>query len=270
MLTIEPLFGLCNRMRALDSAILLSRKIDLPIRLIWNKTRDLNCSFTELFELPEFVTLYHSHPASDLFNKYLPRIGVNLLSNYEKCIYRWHLDSLTASKYDFDQLKKYSSVYIRTCNRFYYGGPLFAHFKPVPRLRATIDRICSAFTPHTIGIHVRRTDNYHSIKYSPTRAFEVMMNEILERNGQTNFFLATDSPQEERRMKRIFGTRIVTFEKELNRNTAQGIQDAVVDLYCLSRTSRIIGSTFSSFSETASEISTIERFIIDTQKPVQA
>jgi len=42
------------------------------------------------------------------------------------------------------------------------------------------------------------------------------------------------------------------------RNSLQGMQDALVELYTLSRTSRIIGSMQSSYSETAAQIGRIQ------------
>jgi hypothetical protein len=44
------------------------------------------------------------------------------------------------------------------------------------------------------------------------------------------------------------------FIKELNRNSQQGITDAVVDMFCLSKTKYIYGSYWSSFSDIASVI----------------
>jgi hypothetical protein len=42
------------------------------------------------------------------------------------------------------------------------------------------------------------------------------------------------------------------------RNLQKGIQDAVVDMYCLAGCQKIIGSYFSSFSEVAAQINGIE------------
>jgi len=72
------------------------------------------------------------------------------------------------------------------------------------------------------------------------------------------FFLATDSPEEEQDMKKLFGDRIITFAKKLDRNNPEAIQDALVDLLCLSKTRKIIGSFYSSFSDIAADIGYIE------------
>ena len=47
---------------------------------------------------------------------------------------------------------------------------------------------------------------------------------------------------------------MITTDAELQRNTLTGMQDAVVDLWCLAATSLVVGSYYSSFSDTATEL----------------
>ena len=42
--------GLCNRLRAIDSAIILSKKIDKKLIVIWENNNDLGANFKDLFE----------------------------------------------------------------------------------------------------------------------------------------------------------------------------------------------------------------------------
>jgi hypothetical protein len=76
-------------------------------------------------------------------------------------------------------------------------------------------------------------------------------------------FLATDSPDEEKRLREIFAYRIITHPKRsVDRQNPQAIKDALIDLFCLSKCKKIIGSYWSSFTETACELNNIERVII--------
>jgi len=49
---IEALGGLCNRMRSIDSALSLGRKLGLPVTLQWFRNSELNCPFSNLFIFP--------------------------------------------------------------------------------------------------------------------------------------------------------------------------------------------------------------------------
>ncbi|MDD4636209.1 MAG: hypothetical protein PHV66_01190 [Bacteroidales bacterium] len=81
-------------------------------------------------------------------------------------------------------------------------------------------------------------------------------------NVRANFYLASDSVADKERLKELFGQRIITSDKAADRNSLEGMQNALVELWLLSKTKRIIGSAQSSFSETAAEISGIECRIV--------
>jgi len=52
-----------------------------------------------------------------------------------------------------------------------------------------------------------------------------------------------------------FGDRIIVLpDVDTSRNSVRGMQDALVELYVLSRTNKIFGSHQSSYSETAAQI----------------
>ena len=44
---LVPVGGLANRMKAIDSAIKLSRKTNSELHIIWFKDRGLNCRFDQ-------------------------------------------------------------------------------------------------------------------------------------------------------------------------------------------------------------------------------
>ena len=77
-------------------------------------------------------------------------------------------------------------------------------------------------------------------------------------NFDAMFFLSTDSVHDKKRIIDRFGNKIITSEPILERTSPQGIVDAVIDLFCLSKTKGIIGSYKSTFSQVAAEIGRIE------------
>lgn len=118
------------------------------------------------------------------------------------------------------------------------------------------------FDDQTIGIHIRQTDNFISIDNSPVELFVDKIKEEIKRNINVTFFLATDNPILEDKLIKLFGSKIMVYKKELNRNSQQGITDAVVDMFCLSKTKYIYGSYWSSFSDIASVIGGIDKIIL--------
>jgi hypothetical protein len=66
-------------------------------------------------------------------------------------------------------------------------------------------------------------------------------------------------------MREAFGNRVLTRPKRLERARPEGMRDALIDLLCLARTRRVIGSVYSSFSEAAAEIGGVELVAIDCE-----
>ena len=59
-----------------------------------------------------------------------------------------------------------------------------------------------------------------------------------------------------------YGDKVITIEMNLNRFDAKGMQYALLDLYCLSLCSKLIGSYFSSFTEVSVSYNRIKDYLI--------
>jgi hypothetical protein len=139
---------------------------------------------------------------------------------------------------------------------------MYADLRPVPRLQAIIDSHVSTIG-RTIGVHVRRTDNRYARDHSPLDMFIDLMRREVAQDDASRFFVATDSPEAEGHLRGEFPGRICMHEKRsLDRNDPLAIEDAVIDLYCLARCRKLIGSYWSSFSETAWQLGGIEKTIV--------
>ena len=57
MLIIQPIGGLCNRMRAINSALVLAKKQNKKLKVIWFVNAELGCPFEELFEKTDAFTV---------------------------------------------------------------------------------------------------------------------------------------------------------------------------------------------------------------------
>ncbi len=266
MITIKPSGGLANRMRALDSALSLGAVIDRPVRIRWPLTPECNCSFKDLFELPVFAEV--EEVREGICQNPLARKGFFLLNwiacsmKYDCVLHRSRLLRWKARKYDFTALVQYRSVYIQCCDRFFYPKRRYAYLLPSPGIEARVNSVLERFSASTVGVHIRRTDSIRAIEHSLVSDFVDAMRAEIERDEAVSFFLATDDAEVESRITDLFGSRIITFSKRLDRNSPEGVQDALVDLLCLSKSRKIFGSFYSSFYQEAAQVGRIPLVIL--------
>ncbi|MBR1595072.1 MAG: glycosyl transferase [Phocaeicola sp.] len=267
-LTLVPVGGLANRMKAIDAAIQLISGTDLALKIYWFRDKGLNCRFDQLFQpldLPQvslieatsFDSFSYDRPRKR--NLYIPRLFQ--LFYFDDCVYEAEVTERMYQHFDFRSWAINKRTYLASCVYFFPPAPdarLFQFFHPVPALQQRIDEVSRTFGNRCVGVHIRRTDNLSSINESPTKLFVDRMQMMVQSDKDTYFYLASDSSEEKRKMKATFGKRILTSVTDLSRNSVQGIQDALVELYVLSKTKMILGSVKSSYSETAAQIGQIE------------
>jgi hypothetical protein len=261
-LLIEPLAGLCNRIRCLVSFSILGEILKKRIYVYWHKTPGFSDDkFTDLFE-------------GDSRWEFVDR---NTFDRLRATSYRLADSRLSLA----DVLQnKHPNLSVSSCGRLDYMMipeerklipdfddrycAMLKSLKPVESIRARIEQLTRGFDGHTIGVHIRRGDALQSDakqKYmmSSNDAFIKCMQEECTRDAQTQFFLATDCSETQKLFLSRFPGRVkyqVTkrfVESDIKREKA-GQQDAMVDLYCLAKTHKIIGNNWSSFSTTAAEL----------------
>ena len=135
----------------------------------------------------------------------------------------------------------------------------YDRFRLIPQLQQRVDRTVAEAGDDVVGVHIRRTDNERSIAESPTEAFIARMR---QESGGTRFFLATDNEQEKQRIAAAFPHRVITSPRPADRRTLQGMEDAAVEMFTLSRTRLILGSAYSTFSSAAAGIGHIPLEIV--------
>ncbi len=288
-LTVEPLFGLANRIQVVESALALAVTLDRPFGLIWNLNRELNCRFDDLFVVPPGIASLdqpirgrfrlYSGPSVRIGTTLAPRtptpqltahgpvsaVGLGglrrlnwwLLADrqHHRAIYENEMVQLHDAGFDFETLRSCPSVFIRAFLRFYDGQSPAPALWPAPEIEAQIRRQVAMFPKVVVGVHVRRTDHQRSMRISTTERFGAAMREELALEPLTHFFLSTDDPEEESVLGNLFPGRILIRPKRtLDRNDPAAIQDALVDLHCLARTRKVLGSFASSFSRLAARL----------------
>lgn len=261
---LVPVGGLANRMKAIDSAVALSRQCNSNLHIVWFKDQGLNCRFDQLFQPIDMpgVTVteaswsdYVRYDRPRRKNLFIPRLFQK--PTFDSCLYEMEIRRLYQENFDFPAWARNRRVYLAAFVYFYEPGEAwdrFAIFKPLPHLLQEIENRQSQFGPHTIGVHIRRTDNTISIDQSPTHLFIDRMEQEVNLDADCRFYLATDSEEDKKLITQRFGNRVLFSPHPARRNTLDGMREALVELYLLAHTRQVLGSVHSSYSETAAQI----------------
>lgn len=274
-LTLVPIGGLANRIYAITSAIAFCKDYDVKLRIIWFKDKGMGADFHSLFDLSSEVDkskveiidakwYHYIYDRPRKRNLWLPFVIQTFCFNFR------YYENNVLQKLNIDNLTEYilrnKSIYLVAYYNFYNVEKFnFLLLKSV--ISERVDQIaCSFSQKRTIGIHLRRTDNIDSIMNSPLSLFVIRMDQEIALNPDIHFYIASDSMNEKLELQKQYGDRIIMSLKEVQRNNKDGIIDALIELYILSRTCKIYGSAHSSFSTLAASIGGVELEIVSLKK----
>ena len=149
-------------------------------------------------------------------------------------------------------LQAYRKILLST-PRFFGRSCDVSWLKPAPHIVPRIAELKKKFTPNTIGVHVRGTDVGHC---PAVEKIVSRMHAEVELDPEVKFFLASDGDESEKIILDTFGDRLIRTTPSIvsERRTVRGQQDAVVDLFGMASTSRLIGTWPSTFLVLASMI----------------
>lgn len=261
--TLVPIGGLGNRIYAICSAIVYCRQQNKSLEIIWFKDHGCNCPVSKLFSInPELkkVTLRDA-TFSDLLlrdnprkrNLWIPRIFQQFM--YDRRIYTKEACDVISfhRKSDFGNLAPYHHIFMINHYKYWESPDMWKFIEMDETVKNKATEIVSAMkTKRIVGVHIRRTDNTFSIKHSPLELFmDKIEEEIKHADGDVSFYLASDSMEVKSQLKMQFEDKIITSMQEVNRNSEQGIIDALTELNILSMTNKIYATYNSSFSELA-------------------
>lgn len=289
----EPTGGLCNRMGALNYAYLFAKKYDCKLVVLWKDNFEAACRFEEMFpdfdkdvkiinmvyykktpkellksgKIISFILRAIKHGAFDLYLKY--RYTKELQFKYES-------EGLSRSEADAVNNQIFKEWYEsnrKWCTISSYQCADLSHDYSVLRFARRYETaVCNMFSKqlggfendddclqyvknNVVGVHVRRGDHKYAIEKNPLDGFIDKMKKVLEQNPDFKFYLASDGEDVIKIMRDMFPGKILINEgAELSRKSKAGMDNAVIDLLALSKTSQIIGSFGSTFSDMASYI----------------
>ncbi|MGD1949407.1 MAG: hypothetical protein ACFB14_07150 [Leptolyngbyaceae cyanobacterium] len=276
MITLVPTSGLCNRMRAIASAVSLSKHLGRELEVIWIPDSALGCSFNQLFEpLPCIRVIQPNKITKHLYqenqfllektqNKFKNQVLATSSSFCQKMICDRVIGNAEIGDIKtidlIDEVSKSRKPLLITNRHFYndLGSNLYEVFEPIKELKASTMERTANFNEYTIGLHIRRGDHVKSIVNSPLSVFKKAIKNEIDVNSKANFYVASDSIKDKESLKKAFGSRITTDFEQTSRDNDAGMKAALIDLYSLSKTRKIYGSYWSSFSRVSAEISGIE------------
>ncbi len=276
-----PMGGLANRMCAIDSSIALCRRFGRPLRIVWIRdSRQIAARFTDLFE-PVHRPGVSLHEAGllDRLRHAPPGWRRNAKIPLLWQLVRFGVAERRLSITRGLALQREDAVptQFARCDRtvFLYSWwqmvpteDCYSFFSPLPSLLTEIDALASSFTgSRCFGVHIRRGDHAHAIRHSPVETFEARMDAILASGEADSFFLATDDSAVLNRLSRRYGRRLLFRGGSSDRSTLAGMRGAVVDLWTLSRCTRLLASAGSTFAPTAAALGAIPCETVETPAP---
>jgi hypothetical protein len=257
----------------LISALALAEASGRRFTMLWTRCAHCNAAFGDLFEpWPNLV-------AESPFYGYLFGIAHRPFDPYDPAFYRWQanqdkgetaralaLNNLLAEEAPHITLSNVTWLFISPSHLALVKRSLefFHHLQPIAAIQARIDAfVAKRFRPQMIGVHLRRGDltaTFPEFARNTQTALAAVDN-YLARYPEAGIFLSTDdgaaipdaglAPQEgiKTLFRRRYGERVVCSEpRSLDRAECAAIQDAVMDLWLLRRTTAFVGTRSSSFS----------------------
>lgn len=256
--------GLGNRFKPLGSCYNVAKITNRSLGMTWDLTPACNCKFNVLFKNNiEIIDLKTLNPSDVSIYSEPEWIEHDVRLNGNPNLYNLFLKvgcrNLSKCNEMLTDTKKYIIVY---SNTVLFGFESIQEFiktlEPIDELKLKISSfiVGTQINKNVIGVHARGTDfsGMSANSYIPQM-----------RQFNNSFYVCSDSKDIENSIKNEFGARVIIREKHyvekanktncgwvnnILRNT-QSVQDAVIDLYLLSKTNFQIYNKDSSFAEIA-------------------
>lgn len=262
MITLVPKGGLGNRINAICTAIAYCRQKNRPLNIVWFNEYGMRCPYEKLFTLsvdPSQIEIRNAGLADKILrdqprkkNLWIPAYFEKRM--FDKCIYWYEGFDVKEKNIPYsDELEPYKNLLLIICGRYWESKDMWKVIRPASQIEALVTEKTTHFAPHTIGIHIRRTDNMNTTRFSPTELYVKVMQEEISKDNEVKFFLASDSLEEKKHLTGMFGERIMTTFDQTTRETEQGITDAFVEMIVLGKCNKIYAGD-SSFADIASKL----------------
>lgn len=259
--------GLGNRMRVAASAYAMAQRTGVPMRVLWTSQWGMRCRFDELFEdspasspvregkeytlrdAQGFEKVMFARPTWK--NLHVPKLLQRLM--YNNIILAPQIWYLNRDGFDYESWFRQGGTLMTAYRDFcpWTSDDLRLLFRPNMEVQRLINERTAAFSAHSIGVHIRRTDHQQAIDESPLEVFTEAIDREMEQHNDLSIYLATDDEATKDALRSRYGKRVIMSSAKATRESNDGIRDALVEMYALSRTQHIYGSAGSTFSPIA-------------------
>lgn len=265
LIYVDAQHGLGNRIRAIGSAAAIAKSANRELVIVWEPDHHCECRFAELFDYDgkviekSFVDCAPNY--MDVFN-YMEiepnaQKGKEILLKDEKDLYLRAAYTFNHSSSHWDNENEFIRALIPTAaitnivNQFNLENCLAAHV----RMEAgkgldhnTYDSIENWTAEGHDEIHFWRDKSHFS-------NFIKRIDKLLEADDELSIFLATDLKENYQVFEDYYGEKLKYLKRDLYDRSAEQIKYALADAILLSKCNKLLGSTWSSFSELAMRLS---------------
>lgn len=270
-ITLVPMGGVASRVRTVASMIYLAEKYHRPLEIIWHTDEEMPVSTDRLFTLvprlaTKEITLRASEGWDTLLN--MPPMINNLYFSYpivslryDRVLFGSHLARMISR--DRDELEALlkdgeKSLLIATDQSFgnYYG--MYDVLESTVEVNNVVLSIMASWKNSVVGVHINRRANSRStFNECPIELFIKRMQEMIEADRETNFYIATTSKDERERLATIFRERVYVPHSVADPDTLKGVIQSLGELLALSHCDRILTTPESNYSQVASELGNV-------------
>lgn len=267
--TIEvvPFGGLGNRLRVLNSALFLGDEIGANVLLGWIVKAELNAEFNDLYKSATLPFGRIGRLKMFIFAKFLKHIFIQKYTGFYKFFLSFIYDLVI-----FDhEIKTWSEqrllaeingsgkVLIATLYQFWKFDD-YNNFVLTDSLKNQVENKLMGFE-NMVGVHVRRTDHTDIIRSTSLNSYYDKMDQLLRASSTVKFFICSDDLEVKKDMKERYGENVIFNDIELTRTSSTGMEGAILDIYLLAQTTKIIANSKSSFAVMASKIGQLKEII---------
>ena len=266
MVYVDAQHGLGNRIRAIGSAAAIAKQSNRELVIVWEPDHHCDCRFSDLFDYKgkviETAFVSEADKYMDVFNYMEIETG----AEKDKAIV------LTQGR----------DVYLRAAYTFNHSAShwdaeneFIRSLKPTAGIQAMINDIDLS---KSIAAHIRMeagagldNNTYDSVENwtqyghdqlhfwrekSHYSNFIKRVDQLFAENSELTLFLATDLPETYKVFEEYYGDKLVYLKREVYDRSKEQIKYALADALLLSKAQKLLGSTWSSFSELAMRTST--------------
>lgn len=270
MIIVSPLAGLGNRLYAFASAYEISKRHQRKLLVLWSNDGSFAVNMKDVLDVPKDIKVINvtensfiKAPLRVVFSKIVfwacKRNHKIYNIDDEKVLTHDDIQNHTIALAEQD-----AAWYFRTWMSLIPEAEIDYHcIRPSESVKKRGAQLFDRIQSGTYGIHIRRADHVESIANSPLELFEKKIEEILEKEKNATFYLATDDPETKQILRKKYGECILIHEQAvISRKSKAGCIDAAVEMFALSKCKKIYGSYKSTYSQLAAFIGGTELEVI--------